>query len=230
MTTPPPLPPRHSRKYFYRNLATASIFAIPVAIAVNTLSSASASSLDPQAKTIIGMISGCLGLLILVSGVVAGIIALFGIRKYGKKGILIKALCGILIPVVLTVLAIPALLNARAKALQIQANAKSVEAQLSLVAERVNKQEPVMIDEDTKLDGAEALPGRILVYKYTLSLARAELPANLIEQNIRPNLLEAYKAHPDMKTFREEGVTIVYRYKDRSGEAIGEVSVGPKDL
>lgn len=55
-----------------------------------------------------------------VAGIVAGLVALCGIRKYGKAGILWKSVVGLLIWVVLAGAAIPAFLAVREKARKAQ--------------------------------------------------------------------------------------------------------------
>src|SRR2546427_492399 len=64
------------------------------------------------AKVIIEMIA----LLLLVVGLVLGVIALFGIRKHGTRGILAPALAGILISGLLVFIFVTNFLAARAKA------------------------------------------------------------------------------------------------------------------
>jgi len=54
-------------------------------------------------------------------GVVLGVIALCGIPKYGQKGILVKALFGILVPVLLILVSLPAAMKAAAIASKIKA-------------------------------------------------------------------------------------------------------------
>lgn len=68
-----------------------------------------------------------------VTGLLAGIIALFSILKYGRKGLLWPALSGICVWLLLAVLAFPAFNAARRKALQIRA-AREKAAQLTPVA------------------------------------------------------------------------------------------------
>jgi hypothetical protein len=48
-----------------------------------------------------------------VVGFLAGVLSLFGIRRYGKSGILWKAATGMLIFLLMVLAAIPALLKAR---------------------------------------------------------------------------------------------------------------------
>ena len=57
----------------------------------------------------------------MLAGVILGIVALFGISKYGTKGILIKSLFGIIVPVLLVLLSIPVVMHAQERAAHIRA-------------------------------------------------------------------------------------------------------------
>lgn len=227
----PPKLPSEQRKSIYHQAATASAFAPLIAVLINIASTASRANLNPQTQRPVVLIVGFACAIIIVIGLICGIAALFGLRKHGKKGILAKALCGIIIPLLLTVIAVPNFLAARAKAIKNRQNQTSPDYQLSRLAEQVNKQGPKMIDDDTRLEGVETLANRTILYKYSIVTKLAsEIAPDAINQNIRPNVVKAYNTLPDMKLFRDNGVTIVYRYKDKAGELIGDLSVGPSDL
>lgn len=51
----------------------------------------------------------------LVAGLVSGVVALFGIRKHGREGILLKSLIGILLIIGCAALLISDIINARTK-------------------------------------------------------------------------------------------------------------------
>ena len=92
-----------------------------------------------------------------------------------------------------------------------------------------NKQLPKMVDAITRLDSTSAGPGKIFRYRYTL------IPNGLLDKAklfdmLRPGIVEAYRTNPGLATFRDNGVTMVYDYFDQSGNALGEIQVGPKDL
>jgi hypothetical protein len=107
----------------------------------------------------------------------------------------------------------------------------SVEGRLKDLADQISKQGKKMIDEDTRLEGVEALPNRTLLYKYSIiTKASSEIPPDAINQNVRPNVVKAYNTLPEMKLFRDNGVTINYQYRDKTGQLIGDISVGPNDL
>ena len=169
--------------------------------------------------------------IIVLLGLICAIIALCGIPRHGKKGILGKTLCGIAIPALLSAIAIPNFMAARAVAIRNRQYQASPEAKLKALADRINKEGKKLVDEATRLEGAEALPNRTLVYNYSLCTKTAsEIPADALDQAVRPNVLKTYRSHPDMKFFRDNGVTLKYRYRDKNGELIGDISVGPNDI
>ncbi len=71
--------------------------------------------------------AGLIGLSML-AGVVLGIISFFGIPKYGTKGILIKALFGVLVPILLFLLSLPLVIRAHEQAERIRAMQASPES------------------------------------------------------------------------------------------------------
>lgn len=225
MTSPPPIPDQPARRTFFHKAATASVLAIPLAILI----SLGQQGLDRNDRAGSLAVAG-LSVLILLGGVIAGIVALCGIPRHGAKGILVKALVGAVIPIVLIGVAIPLALPAIENARE-RGKAKSLEIQLSEMVAALNKQKGTQIDEETRLDGAELLPGSTVVYKYSLlSTVRDGISNDVFFDTIRPGLLNTYKNHPQMKSFRENRVTLTYRYFDSEGALIGETSVGPGDL
>ena len=176
-------------------------------------------------------IAGIASSSIILIGLICGIIALFGIRKHGKKGIRTKALCGIIIPLLLSAVAIPNFMAVRAQAIKNRRYQMSPEGQVRALADQINKQGNKMVDEITRLDGAEALPNRTLLYKYSIiTKTSSEIPPDGLNRIIRRDVVRKYNTLPEMKMFRDNGVTITYRYRDKEGQLIGDISVGPSDL
>lgn len=222
MDTPPPLP-QDQRKSFFQRAATTSLLAPLFALVVSGV-------LTNTGASVSGRIGGIISGLILLIGVGLGIVALFGIRRHGARGILVKALCGILIPLVLTALALPAVLKARELALQMSAGPVSLDRQLELILFEVKKKEGTMIDESTRLDHVEILPDHKLAYTYTvIDVAQADLAPDALEKHVRPTLIEYFKSSPDMRRLRGRNITFVYRYTDKNGEPLGELSLAPGD-
>lgn len=55
------------------------------------------SAIKPSSSHIGPLISGLIAILLLLAGIILGVIALCGIKKYGQQGILIPAIIGILL-------------------------------------------------------------------------------------------------------------------------------------
>ena len=109
----PPLPsPSKSPKTFFHHAATYSLLAPFVAVGVNIIIGASRAN-NPPTTRIETLVTAILLGFIFLSGLVFGIISLFGIGRYGRAGILWKAVIGIFIVVSLFLIAIPNFLRAR---------------------------------------------------------------------------------------------------------------------
>ncbi|PXV63542.1 zinc ribbon protein [Dysgonomonas alginatilytica] len=93
-------------------------------------------------------------------------------------------------------------------------------------ASEINKSCPIMVDAETRLDNAVALPKNILQYNYTLMNMDAELVDTLeMKKVLEPNIVNFVKSSPQMKVFRDNKTTINYHYKDKNGVYLFIVSV-----
>ncbi|HTH49445.1 MAG TPA: hypothetical protein VMB21_18150 [Candidatus Limnocylindria bacterium] len=117
MTSATPLPSAlpESRKTFFHRAATFSLWAPLIGILVNLLMIPGRVAHPPQTR-MDALASATLSGFVPVLGFLAGAVALCGIPKYGRAGILWKALTGMLIFLLLIAATIPALLKAREKA------------------------------------------------------------------------------------------------------------------
>jgi len=107
----------------------------------------------------------------------------------------------------------------------------SPEDRVRAMADQINKQGSIMVDTSTRLEAAEALPNRTLLYNYSLiSKTSSEISAEALNRIVRPDIVKKYNILPEMKVFRDNGITVIYRYRDKAGQLIGDISVGPSDL
>ena len=97
-------------------------------------------------------------------------------------------------------------------------------------ASEINKTCPFMVDKDTQLDNAVALPENIFQYNYTLlNLEKASMNIQEFRNYMIPNSISYVKKTPEMKYFRDNNVTVNYYYKDKNGEYLTTISVKPED-
>lgn len=229
MATPPPIPSSAPvRKSIHHIAADVSMYAVMVALALYLLWRFISVPLDEKGQLVVGGIMVAIFGFVIIVGLISGIVALCGLPRYGRKGIFVRALCGVLLPVGILFASIPAIMAASSRA-EKMAQSYVVDTQLAKAAAAVSKQAPMMIDEATRLMGAEVRPGRTFVYLYTVvNTTKATFPPDALG-TIRQDLLEVYKKNPDMKPFRDLGVTVIYSYSDPAGELLGEVTILPTD-
>lgn len=97
-------------------------------------------------------------------------------------------------------------------------------------ASELNESCPMMVDQDTRLDNATALPDNSFQYNYTLvNLTKADIGLEDFLAYMKPQITNHVKTNPDLKAYRDNKVTMIYNYKDKNGEFITKISVKPKD-
>lgn len=121
---PPPLPA--SGKPFAFQAAQASLFAPLVAVGIGIVVNIGTGS---QAAPVVKIVTGSVCVLLIVLGFVFGIVALFGVRRHGTKGIVGRAIAGVCINgflVALMLVSIPGYMAAakRAKEMRQQQNSE----------------------------------------------------------------------------------------------------------
>jgi hypothetical protein len=99
---------------------------------------------------------------------------------------------------------------------------RNLDQTLANVSAHLNRDVPITLDADTRLDQVTSEPGHKLTYHYTLTnveskdikraeflkLVRAPLQARLCESN-------------EMRGFLKRGVTISYQYRSKDGSPLG---------
>ncbi|MGX1927768.1 hypothetical protein [Flagellimonas sp. 2504JD4-2] len=106
---------------------------------------------------------------------------------------------------------------------------KDFETELKKAAVELNQQTPMQIDQFTRLDSAGTKGKTNFTYYYTLvEMEKSEVNLDTVNKYIRPDIIENVKKNPDLKIFRDNGVTMDYKYFDKKGEFALEISVTPE--
>lgn len=104
----------------------------------------------------------------------------------------------------------------------------SIENRLTKMASEMNKICPTMIDSETRLDNATALPPKTMQYNYSLiNLVSDSLDVSLLRDYLAPIILNKVKTNPDMRFFRDNEVTMAFNYQDRDGHFLMKISITP---
>lgn len=105
--------------------------------------------------------------------------------------------------------------------------------ELAQDAERVNAVGPRMVDSDTILDDAQAGPGTLFTYEYTLtSISVDMLPATRLETlrwRLSQHVRQAVCDGSGLQAILREGVTIRFHYRDRDEQDLTTVDVASGD-
>lgn len=97
------------------------------------------------------------------------------------------------------------------------------------VASELNKTCPFMVDSETRLDNALALPNNVFQYNYTLvNISKESVNIEEARNSLEPSIVNVVKTNPDMKYFRDHKTTINYSYKDKTGVFILTITVKPE--
>lgn len=104
-----------------------------------------------------------------------------------------------------------------------------LEAELKEIAMELNKQTPMQIDPYVRLDSAASKGKTNFTYYYTLiDMDKTEVNLDTVNKYIRPEIIENVKNSPELKVYRDNSITMDYKYYDRNREFVTEVSVTPE--
>ncbi len=104
--------------------------------------------------------------------------------------------------------------------------APSFDKAMMKAASELNKNCPIMVDKETRLDNAVALPNHVFQYNYTLlNMVKDSINIQQFEAYMKPIILNNVKTNPDLKAYRDNKITMDYYYKDMHGVFITKISI-----
>lgn len=112
--------------------------------------------------------------------------------------------------------------------IQCNSKDKEVEKALQVVVDAMNKQCPIQVDAITRLDKCEA-KGKELTYFYTITDDSA-FDVKTFEEIGVPAIKETLKTNPQMDTFRQFDVTMIYVYNNKDGKELYKLKLNPSDI
>jgi len=101
----------------------------------------------------------------------------------------------------------------------------AIDAALIKMASEINKQLPMMIDADTRLDSTVGI-NRTVRYNYTLvKYAAEELEALALEQAMKPKLINNVCTSKEMEIFAKNNIPVTYAYYGKNGKQITVITI-----
>ncbi len=100
---------------------------------------------------------------------------------------------------------------------------------LKQASNEINKNCPMVVDSETTLNNTTILPGRIFQYNYRMSnLSKDSIDVEYFKETMKPPIINSVKTNPDLKQFRDKGVTLTYSYVDMDGKFVAKITVTPE--
>jgi hypothetical protein len=160
------------------------------------------------------IVTGGIPSLFFLAAFICGFLALAGIPRNGTKGLLVRGLCGVLIPVVLFASAVFAFNKVRAV---------SIAAKARAAVASINKGAPKPIDEITTLQGAVfSESDRKLTLTIRVDSAPDQIDRKAWSEVLEPNLRTSFESD-GLARLRDLGVIVVYRYVSNENKVIDEI-------
>lgn len=105
----------------------------------------------------------------------------------------------------------------------------SIKPELVEIQNEINRNCPIMVDREGRLDNVTALSGNSFQYNYTFINYDAESVSVDNVLALKPKILEGYRSNPQLKWITEGGVTVTYSYSGRDGRFIGSFVITPEE-
>ncbi|MBX2964157.1 MAG: hypothetical protein KF687_16720 [Cyclobacteriaceae bacterium] len=97
------------------------------------------------------------------------------------------------------------------------------------IAQQANEAAPMMVDSETRLDGAEVLPNTTIQYNYTLvNVTKTEVDTVDVKRKLEPDLTNTIRTHPGAQVFHDHKATVIYRYHDKNDTYVFNITITPE--
>jgi hypothetical protein len=104
------------------------------------------------------------------------------------------------------------------------------DAELKKTEVELNKMCPYAADEETRMDKVAAPGKSTLIYYLTLvNVTKETFDTAEFKSERYPVIIDGFKTGNKMKLFRDNDAIVIYRFHDKNGAFLLNLSVGPKE-
>jgi len=95
-------------------------------------------------------------------------------------------------------------------------------------ASNANRNLPMMIDSETRLDNMAATDNKTFRYTYTLvNMEAGKVDTTAMKSKMEPYIINNVKTSPEMESQRQREITFVFYYKDKNGNYLFSIAITP---
>jgi len=110
-------------------------------------------------------------------------------------------------------------------------NQQDFDTVLMEISNEINKNLPMMIDENTRVDSTLGGPGNKITYFYTLvNHSAQDIDIETLKPTLKKQLINNYKSSSGMKDLRENDVELQYIYRDNQAVELMKFIVTTSDF
>jgi len=96
--------------------------------------------------------------------------------------------------------------------------------------DNLNRNLPVMIDSETRLDNVIAANSKTFQYNYTLiNMESGKVDTTAMKSKMEPFIINNVKTMPETESQRKQGMTFAFYYKDKNGNYLFSIVVTPEE-
>lgn len=105
---------------------------------------------------------------------------------------------------------------------------EKLEKKLQKITTELNKLTPKLIDDFTRIDSVSSKGEESITYHYTLvNLQKQDIQVDTVNKYLKFQIIEKVKTQSELKFFRDNDILMNYKYYDKNGEFVTEISVTP---
>jgi hypothetical protein len=105
----------------------------------------------------------------------------------------------------------------------------SLDDELRKTSVDMNKMCPVKVDDETRLDKTEAPGNKTLIYFLTIvNYSKENFDTLKFRETRFPEIIAEFTTSEKMKLFRDNNVTVIYKYFDNKGVFLQQLTITPE--
>jgi hypothetical protein len=106
---------------------------------------------------------------------------------------------------------------------------KKVSTMLKNAAKELNEKAPYRTQNNIRLDSASTSGESVFIYHYSIVNAdKSKIDLTSAKKVMKPRMIKTVKASSELKAFRDNNVTLDYRYYDKNGEFVTNIAITPE--
>ena len=124
-----------------------------------------------------------------------------------------------------TLLVLLAACDGKPDAATLAQRAQELQGRIIEIASQTNRAAPTAVDQNTRLDGAQAAPGQLTISYTLVNAAVNGVDTTTFGTKIAPVVMQGSCGNTALRWIIDQGAVVVLEYRDLNGGVLGAVTV-----